>query len=56
MSVSTWLPPGNWVDWSGQTEHAASATAGVDVLAQFTVKELPMYVRSGSVVVQKRLS
>lgn len=48
-SVSTWLPPGDWVAWSGEAEHSSSA-AGTDVREEYSIHELPMFVRAGAVV------
>jgi hypothetical protein len=49
LTQSTWLPPGEWSDWLGQKAYAAGES-GLDVSAEYSVDELPMFVRTGSVV------
>ena len=49
ITVKTWLPPGLWLDWTGQGVHNSGA-AGLEVSAEYGLSEIPMFVRAGAVV------
>jgi hypothetical protein len=65
----TWLPPGDWVSWSGASEYRGNGSnpsssesyscggetgggdgGGVEVTASYGIKDMPIFVRAGSVV------
>eukprot|EP01051_Picozoa_sp_SAG22_P001507 SAG22_NODE_60_length_23423_cov_8.445250_11_plen_1063_part_00 len=47
--ASSWLPPGEWADWAGQTLHESGA-AGLELSAEYSIHEIPIFVRAGSVI------
>ena len=49
ITVASWLPPGVWVDWSGQTVHSSGA-AGLEVSDDYALHEIPMFVRAGAII------
>jgi alpha-glucosidase (family GH31 glycosyl hydrolase) len=49
VNQTTWLPPGDWLPWSGAAVHS-SGDSGLDVTAEYAVDALPMFVRTGAVV------
>ena len=50
LTVSTWLPPGEWSSWDGAKTYTSGAEAGTTVSASYSVHEVPMFVRAGAVV------
>lgn len=49
ITQTTWLPPGVWFDWAGQGVHDSGAT-GLEVSADYSIHDIPMFVRAGSVI------
>ena len=52
ITTSTWLPPGCWIDWAGKTIHQSGdgAVAGMELSAEYTIHEIPIFVRAGAVI------
>ncbi|MGC0775860.1 MAG: TIM-barrel domain-containing protein [Candidatus Acidiferrum sp.] len=44
--ISVWLPPGNWIEW----DSGASFQGSVALDRSFSINEIPIYVKSGSII------
>ena len=56
VSQTTWLPPGQWVAFSGATSHLSPPATGLDVTASYALDSLPIFIRAGAVVAMRTLA
>jgi alpha-glucosidase (family GH31 glycosyl hydrolase) len=48
--VSVWLPPGDWIEWDSGAEFEGPVT----VDRSFSISQVPLYVKAGSIIPLKR--
>ena len=50
VEETTWLPPGEWVSFSGAHAWTSPEDTGLNVTDQYALDELPIFVRAGGVL------